>query len=234
MVPPHLMGGGQVAVILKFANHALASSKVAGWRAAKTVRASALIPADTAVSVAKIADHQSAGTLLRCHHLETTQDRTPISAAMASLEGHSSMISRNELICDMPDLIGQSVLKRKAILSLDRDLLLGHNVRMVESETETQYKQRFMQRVAEARIASKLKQWQLAEALGMPQDKYKQYEGRSLLPHHLIGRFCIITKVDPVWLVTGRAQKPLKSLEIADTEPEPIVRPKRSRPKRSA
>lgn len=219
-----------MAKIIQIQEHVLAS----GWRAAKAVNVSAVRPAAVARSVARTSSHQSAGTLLRCHHLETTQDRTPISAAMASLEGHSSMISRKELICDIPNFLGHSVLKRKAILSLDSDLPLGHNVPMAEPETETQYKQRFMQRVAEARIARGLKQWQLAEALGMAQDKYKQYEGRSLLPHHLIGRFCIVTRVDPVWLVTGRGQKPLKLLQTADAEPEPIAKPKQSPSKRSA
>lgn len=105
---------------------------------------------------------------------------------------------------------------------------------MAESETEAEYKQRFMARVAEARIARGLKQWQLAEALGMPQDKYKQYESRSLLPHHLIGRFCIVTRVDPEWLLTGRGQKPIKAIQLADTEPEPVAKPKPKPKRRSA
>ena len=106
---------------------------------------------------------------------------------------------------------------------------------MAESETETQYKQRFMERVAEARIARGLKQWQLAEALGMPQDKYKQYEGRSLLPHHLIGRFCIVTRVEPEWLITGRGQKPLKPIHLTESAP-PVAAPKpnKRRSKRAA
>ena len=134
----------------------------------------------------------------------------------------------------MPALIGQSVLKCKANLSLDEELSLGHNVQMADSETETEYKQRFMERVAQARIARNLKQWQIAEALGMAQDKYKQYESRSLLPHHLIGRFCIVTRVDPEWLITGRGQKPLKPLQLAEQEPEPVKKPKRSRSKKAA
>jgi transcriptional regulator with XRE-family HTH domain len=81
---------------------------------------------------------------------------------------------------------------------------------MADSETEVQYKQAFIERVKAARIATGMKQWQIADALGMPQDKYKQYESRSLLPHHLIGRFCIVTRVDPEWLITGRGQKPPK------------------------
>ena len=86
---------------------------------------------------------------------------------------------------------------------------------MADPGSEAQYKKAFFQRVKAARNAVNMKQWQLAEALGMPQDRYKQYEGRSLLPHHLIGRFCIITHVDPEWLVTGHGEKPLKPIHVA-------------------
>ena len=79
---------------------------------------------------------------------------------------------------------------------------------MAEPETELEYKQQFILRVTESRTASGMKQWQIAEAMGIPQDKCKQYETRSLMPHHLIGRFCIICRVDPEWLVTGRGKKP--------------------------
>jgi hypothetical protein len=44
-----------------------------------------------------------------------------------------------------------------------------------------QYKQAFVERVKAARIATGIKQWQIADALGMPQGKYKQYEVRSLI-----------------------------------------------------
>lgn len=105
---------------------------------------------------------------------------------------------------------------------------------MPESETETQYKQRFIERVAQSRIAVALKQWEIAEAMGIAQDKYKQYEKRSLLPHYLIGRFCIICRVDPEWLVTGKGKKPLKPLKLATSEPEPVAKPKRGRARRAA
>jgi transcriptional regulator with XRE-family HTH domain len=87
---------------------------------------------------------------------------------------------------------------------------------MAVPETETQYKAAFIARVKAARVARNFKQWQLAEALGMPQDKYKQYESRSLLPHHLIGRFCLITHIDPEWLITGRGDKGLRPLELVE------------------
>lgn len=107
---------------------------------------------------------------------------------------------------------------------------------MADSETESQYKQAFMARVAQARIARNLKQWQIAEALGMPQDKYKQYESRSLLPHHLIGRFCIICRVDPEWLLTGRGQKALQPLQAVES-PEQVIpakKPQRARKRSKA
>jgi len=89
---------------------------------------------------------------------------------------------------------------------------------MTEQETEAQFKQSFTKRVKEARKALGWKQWEMAEALDMQQDKYKQYEGRSMLPHHLLGRFCLITHVNPEWLLTGHGKKLLKPLEIVESE----------------
>ncbi len=106
---------------------------------------------------------------------------------------------------------------------------------MADSETEAEYKQSFMARVAAARTALGWKQWQMAEALDMPQDKYKQYEGRSLLPHHLIRRFCLIARVDMEWLLTGRgkmALKPLPDIEPDISPARPV--PKRARKRRAA
>lgn len=134
----------------------------------------------------------------------------------------------------MPEVLGRIVLKSKPYLSLDCGQPLGHTVLMAESETELEYKQGFTGRVAEARERIGWKQWQVAEALGMPQDRYKQYEKRTLLPHHLIGRFCLITRVDPEWLLTGRGKRPLKPLEVvAETRPA-RAKPRKARAKRVA
>lgn len=105
---------------------------------------------------------------------------------------------------------------------------------MADTETETQFKQEFTQRVKASRLGLGWKQWQMAEALDLPQDRYKQYEGRTLMPHHLIGRFCLITHVDPAWLMTGRGEKPLKALQLAASEPPPAAKPKRARAKQRA
>lgn len=218
--------------VILFSHHARAS---AGSRAANSVSVSAVSNAARARSVANTDAHHSEGILLRWRHLGIIQTPAPMSAAMAACEGQMSMTSLNDVICDMPSKLGQPVLKSKAILSLDCGRSLGHNVRMAEQETESQFKQDFTRRVKAARAALGWKQWQMAEALGMPQDKYKQYEGRSLLPHHLIGRFCLLTRIDPDWLLTGRGQKPLQPLRIApDESVEAVAKPKKTRAKRAA
>lgn len=206
----------------------------AGSRAANAVNTSAVTQFAVAFSVASTADHHSAGMLSRCPHLVTAVTWAPTSAAMASREGHNSMMDLKEDSSLIGKAIGQTVLKRKAILSLDGELSLGHTVRMAESETEAEYKQEFMDRIRKARIARGLKQWEIAEALGMPQDKYKQYESRSLLPHYLLGRFCVICRVDEKWLVTGRGKMAVRASEPAAPEPERIAKPRRTRTKRAA
>jgi DNA-binding transcriptional regulator YiaG len=134
----------------------------------------------------------------------------------------------------MPRNLGQLVLKRKDKVALDSKISLGHHVRMSDSETEARFKEAFTERVKVARVATGMKQWQVAELLGIPQDKYKQYEGRSLLPHYLVGRFCILCHIDPEWLMTGRGQKPLRAPHIVEDEPEPVSKPRRTRRSRAA
>ena len=76
------------------------------------------------------------------------------------------------------------------------------------------------------------KQWQMAEALGMPQDKYKQYEGRSLLPHHLVRRFCLIARVDLEWLMTGQGKMRMAPLPDMVPDIKPAAPVKATRAKR--
>ncbi|MFA6984595.1 MAG: helix-turn-helix transcriptional regulator [Arenimonas sp.] len=92
---------------------------------------------------------------------------------------------------------------------------------MAESDIEAEHKQGFMDRVKEARMARALKQWELADALGIPQDRYKQYETRSYLPPHLYARFCLICRVDPEWLVTGNGKMAPKERPEPTGEPAP-------------
>lgn len=205
-------------------------------RAASSVSLSEVTPAARDRSVDKIADHLSDGMLSRCHHLATADTRTSISEAKAPIDGQSLITSLNELISVViPFRLGQLVLKRKDKMALDGKNSLGHTVRMAESETDAQFKQAFTERVKSARVATGLKQWQVAELLGIPQDKYKQYEGRSLLPHALIGRFCTICRINPEWLFTGTGQKPLRAPHLVDTEDAPVVaKPKRAKRSKAA
>lgn len=201
-------------------------------RAASKIKVSDVTPPLRALSVDRIADHLSAGMLSRCHHLDTAGARAEMSEAMASFEGQSSITSRKDRILDMPTFLGPFVLKRKDNLALDGKKFLGHTVRMQDSEKD-QFEQEFIQRVASARIATGLKQWQVAEAMGVPQDHYKHWEKKRVMPHHLIGRFCVITRVDPNWLLTGNGQKPLRAPHLVEQEPAPVIRKPRKvkRPK---
>lgn len=214
-----------MGIVIYLPAHTRSSAR--SW--AKRIKRAALTPCDLATSVASKDSHHSAGILLRCHHFET---RAAVagdkSEAKASRDGHNSMTARKVVISDMTKLIGQSVLKRKAILSLDARNRIGHNVPMAEVESEDEYKQAFKERVAQARTARGWKQWQMAEALGIPQDKYKQYESRGLLPHRFIWRFCMFAHVNPEWLLTGygkRAPAPLPEFE-PDIVPEPRKAPR--------
>jgi ribosome-binding protein aMBF1 (putative translation factor) len=202
-------------------------------RAANSTNTDGETPADLALSVAKIEDHKLDGMLSRCHHLETVSARARTSKAMASREGHSSITSRKDRKSGMPAVIGPFVLKRKDKVALDGIYRLGHNVRMPD-DSEDQFKQEFIERVKAARIATGKKQWQVAELLNVPQDHYKHWEKTRLMPHHLVGRFCIVTNVDPNWLMTGRGAKPLKPLEAVPSEPHEVPKPKRLKKSKAA
>lgn len=214
-------------------------------RAAKLASISAVTSADRAFSVAKIDDHHSEGIQSLCHHLVTMPAEVPISDASAlrapnaSLGPHSSMTEQNDLISDdMAPALGQFVLKGKAFLSLDGNSALGHIVRMAALDIEEQFKEQFIERVRQARASTGLSQVKIAEALGVPQDRYKWWEqlgekGR-LMPHHLMPRFCTICRVDYVWLGTGHGK--MKAAEPVAPEEAPIPAPKvkKTRGKRAA
>jgi len=209
-------------------------------RAAKAVSKSAVTPPLTAVSVESRADHHSAGIASLCHHFDTVQAPAPgISEAIASREGQSSIIFWNEVKSDMAPVLGQLVLNCKDILALDAKKLIGHTVRMADSDVKAQYEQEFIERVKAARIATGKKQWQVAELMGIKQDQYKHYEvttgnGR-VIPHHLIGRFCLICNIDPNWLLTGKGTKPMQPPHVVETEPDSVPKSKKAkRSKRAA
>ena len=81
---------------------------------------------------------------------------------------------------------------------------------MADSDVKTRYEQEFVERVKAARIATGKKQWQIAELMDIKQDQYKHFETGRVIPHHLIGRFCLICSIDPNWLLTGKGTNPLQ------------------------
>ena len=100
---------------------------------------------------------------------------------------------------------------------------------MADSDAKAQYEQEFIARAKAARIATGKKQWQVAELMDIKQDQYKHYETGRVIPHHLIGRFCLICSIDPNWLITGKGAKPLQPPQIVVTEPAAIPKPGRAK-----
>lgn len=202
--------------------------------AAKAVRTPAVTRLSLATPVASIAAHHSAGIPSRCHHFETADAPAPISAAIASREGHSSITDRKVDRSLITTVLGQLVLNCKDNLALDVTLSLGQTVPMADSDIKAQYEQEFIARVRAARIATGKKQWQVAELMGIKQDQYKHYEVGRVIPHHLVGRFCLICSIDPAWLMTGKGAKPLQPPHAVETKEVPIPKPKRTKRSRAA
>ena len=206
----------------------------ASLREAKATSVSEVTPPSRAFSVERIADHFSAGMRPRWRHFKTAGTLAPTSVANASGEGHKPITSLKERKLAMDDVLGHSVLKRKAILSLDGKKSLGHNVRMAESDVKAQYAQEFIARVKAARLAAGKKQWQVAELMNIKQDEYKHFEAGRTMPHHLIGRFCLICNIDSNWLITGTGQKPLRATHVVEQEPELVQKPKKTKRSKAA
>lgn len=218
-----------MAEIIHYPWHRSRSSM--GARAANLVSKSAVIPLSLAFSVPSKADHHSEGILSRCHHLDTADDLAPISNAMVSLEDHSSMMARNDLSSLMPEHIRQSVFKSKDKLSGDVGLHSGHDVLMKTEQSSRLFKEEFTARVAFARHKAGYTQATMAEALGFGpvddpagQSKYHKYEKRSLMPHHLIPKFCALCEINVAWLYSGPAVA--RPVEKRGRKPKPSPRQK--------
>jgi DNA-binding XRE family transcriptional regulator len=74
-----------------------------------------------------------------------------------------------------------------------------------ETTSPTTYRSQFFKRVRAARALYTENPPEMAKALGVPRDTYYRYEERTMLPHHLIPRFCEITGVTVDWLMRGPA-----------------------------
>jgi transcriptional regulator with XRE-family HTH domain len=54
----------------------------------------------------------------------------------------------------------------------------------------------FCARIKALRLSQSMSQVEMAAALGIGAEAYRAYESRSLLPHHLVERFAILTGVE--------------------------------------
>jgi ribosome-binding protein aMBF1 (putative translation factor) len=80
----------------------------------------------------------------------------------------------------------------------------GQNVRMA-FDNEAAYVAAYCARVRALREARGWTQEQMADALGIPADRYRKYEGRSPLPSYLVERFAGIVGRDVEYVITGKS-----------------------------
>lgn len=178
--------------------------------------ASTVRPAACDFELRTMRAHQSAGILPRCRHLRTASTLAPISTANAAGLSQRSIMLRTE--STIPHLVGQSVLRRKVILSCDCDDLHSQIKYMTKSITDAEYRAQFLSRTKQAREEARFTQEEIAELLEIEQDQYKNYETRTMLPHRYISKFCIATKKSIGWLFDARAGNPTKRRNRARRE----------------
>lgn len=75
---------------------------------------------------------------------------------------------------------------------------------MRELITPTEFDEMFVYRTKVLRALTGMDMKSMARALGIPYERYKKYETRSPLPHDLIERFALITRVPAEYVLTGR------------------------------
>lgn len=78
---------------------------------------------------------------------------------------------------------------------------------MGKDNEELSFNISFLKRTKEAREKLRWSQTFVADALGIPFERYKKYETRSPLPHYLIVKFCTLTGTDLQFFITGKYTK---------------------------
>ena len=93
---------------------------------------------------------------------------------------------------------------------------------MPEQNQEVVYLLGLLQRTIAARKARGWSQRFVADALGIPLERYKKYEQRTAIPVHLIERFCLLTGTDILFFVTGKKTtiSPQKAVYSQEIRPE--------------
>jgi hypothetical protein len=92
-----------------------------------------------------------------------------------------------------------------------------------ESSSPAAYRAAFFKRVRTARELYTDSPQDMAKALGVPYGTYVRYETRTMLPHHLVPRFCQITGVSAEWLFYGpSAARALPAHHRSATGTDPV------------
>ncbi len=89
-----------------------------------------------------------------------------------------------------------------------------HNSSMADA-TERAFNEAFCARTRALREGLGWTAADMAKALGIPSDRYRKYESRSPMPPYLIERFALITRVNIMYMLTGRrdASRPMALIE---------------------
>lgn len=184
------------------------------FSAANRVNISGVTPALRASGQETIDSHHSEGMRSRSRHLRTRSlvvDKSEAIAAKASgsRDFQRSITSWNEFTRVMPSTIGQSVLDGKANLSTDSFGQIVQTALMPKDEKKTAFAKEFAKRVKMAREPH-YTQPKIAVLLDIPQDHYKHFETKRVMPHHLVGLFCELTHTNAAWLFTGEGEQMTK------------------------
>lgn len=108
-------------------------------------------------------------------------------------------------------MIGQIVQDVKANVSNDFCEAVGHPCPMAGWSREQEFNEALIARVK--RLREEHDDWtaeQMAIALGIPPERYRKYEYRSVLPHYLIEPFAMIVGRDVAYILTGRSAEPAR------------------------
>lgn len=162
----------------------------------------------------------------RFHHLITDQFVVPTSDAIASREGHKSMMDRNEVsgesVLVMPELLGPIVPNCKAVLSHDLKNSVGHHVLMgkdAEKQAESEWRSSFQARLRQCQ--GKRSQDVMADLLGISRDSWNKIVNRGDQPSiRLLPKIAGIGEVSLEWLIDGKepaakAKKPARAAPVS-------------------
>lgn len=80
---------------------------------------------------------------------------------------------------------------------------------------EQEYNETFIARVKRLREDRGWTSEQMATALGIPPERYRKYEYRSVLPHYLVEPFAQIVDRDVSYVLTGKSAPPTRAARRA-------------------